>query len=68
MPIETTARGWNYQLTVFRPDETLAIAIDLTDDQAAAIHAALKPDLEDPEWIVGEYIVPDVYIGTVRHV
>ncbi len=60
-----TTRSWNYQLSIFRPDESLAIAFDLTDEQAAAIHTALRPDPSDPEWVEGEYVVPDVYIGAV---
>lgn len=62
-----TTKGWNYRLTIFRKDGRLAVAIDLTDKQAAAIRASLKPNPKDPELMVGEYIVPDVYIGAVTN-
>jgi len=64
-PETEPAGDWTYQLSIFRPDEELAVAITLTNEHAAAIHSALRPNPEDPHWLAGEYIVPDVLIGAV---
>lgn len=66
---KTTDRGWHWELTFFKPDDSLALELQLTDEQATAIRACCKQydlDSEDFEETCGEREVMSVFLGAWR--
>jgi hypothetical protein len=59
------AKCHQHELCIYGPDDWLAVAIDLTDEQAATIYAALGLNSVDENTVGSEHLVPRVYIGQV---
>jgi hypothetical protein len=54
-----------YQLSIFKPDGSRAVSIDISEKLAAMLRSYLATE-DDPDCFGGEYEVPDVFFGAVE--